>query len=692
MVEKGIRNKLLPWLFLTCIALVPLCDAQVRLYVSPNGNDAWSGTQASGSGSDGPKATLEGARDELRRLRSRGSLDAGAVVEVAPGSYPQLTTLTLTRADCGTPSGPIIFRSSSLHGAVIEGGVAVNNWKNLDPSLVSRVDPSIASNLRCADLRTLGVSDFGSLPKATWSGNNPSTAIEFFVDAHRQRLSRWPAKDYAQVTEGIDKLNFKADFGSSRMKTGEPDVWVAGYPSGFDWAFVQMPASIDKEAGTVTLLKDPFYVNKKGARFFIKNSLGDLNQPGEYYVDKASGLLVYYPLGDLGGTQNYVSVNPGPVAKFIDVTDVTFEGFTFEHGRNDGIVLQRCSNVVLRGNEIRECGGCGVVVQELGPAGSSSHDNLIQSNRVSEIGESGITVTAGNRLTLEPANNVVENNVITDIGEDIPAVRPGVLLSGVSNRALHNDIHNCPSLGIQIFGNNNVAEGNHIWDACTDTVDSGAIYLSGTDASQRGNIVRDNFTEDTYARVPGNDGIWGIYLDGRASGVTVTGNVVKNSNRGMILNGGRDNLIENNVMVDCKIGFQIDEASHSEWKTLESSLKSVDWQHGEYARQYPTLVNILDDDPLSPKGNLINRNVTLRSEKPSLVRSIYGVHLSSNANRGKLEIGWTNNVFGDSGLFVDELHGDFTPLPGTDLEKAGFKPVRTSNAGVKSDAFIKPAK
>ena len=467
---------------------------------------------------------------------------------------------------------------------------------------------------------------------------------------------------------------------------------MAGYPSGFDWAFVQVPAMVDKGSGTVTLQKDAFYVNKSGGRFFLKNSLADLNQPGEYYVDKSSGLLVYYPLGDLGASKSYVSVNSGPLAKFIDVTNVTFEGFTFEHGRNDAIMLQRCANVQLHGNEIRECGGCGVVVQELGPAGSSSHDNVIQSNHLAELGESGVTVTAGDRQTLQTANNVVQNNVITDIGQDIPAVRPGVLLSGVGNKALNNDIYNCPSIGIQIFGNNNVAEANHIWDACTDTGDSGAIYLSGTDASQRGNVVSDNFVEDTYARVPGNDGIWGIYLDGRASGVTVTGNVIKNSNTGLIVNGGRDNLIENNVMIDCKTAFQVDEASHSEWKTLESSLKKVDWQHGEYARQYPNLVNILNDDPLSPKGNLITTNVALRAEKPSLVRSIYGVHLSSNANRGKDEIGWTNNVFGESGLFVDEAHGDFTPAPGSDLAKSGFKPVRTGDAGVKPDAYITPGK
>ncbi len=674
------------------LLITGFAHGQIRIYVSPAGNDSWSGANSTATGSDGPKATIAGARDEIRKLKSHGALTGGAVVEVAPGSYPQLTTLTLTKVDSGSPQEPIIYRSATLKAAIIEGGISVRNWRDIDSSVASRVDPSIAPHLKCADLKSLGISDFGDLPMATWSGNRPSTAIELFVNGTRQTVARWPATGYAHVGMGIDKLSFTADLGSSNVRTGDPDVWMCGFPSGFDWAYIQEPATIDREAGKVSFPKEQSYINKAGGRFYLKNSLSDLTQPGQYFVDKSTGQVVYFPASDLSSAECYVSANLGPIAKLIDVSNVTFEGFTFEHGRNDAVMLQRTSAVTLRGNSFTQCGGCGVVVQELGGSPGSAHDNLMQSNKLEELGESGIAITAGNRLTLEPANNIVQNNVIIKTGVNIPCVRPGIYLSGVGNRAVHNDISDCPGIGIQIFGNNNIADGNHIWNACMDTDDAGAIYLSGTDASQRGNVVKNNFVEDTYARIPGHTGIWGIYLDGRASGVTVTGNIVKNSNTGLIVNGGRDNLVKNNVMVDCKTAFQIDEASHSQWNSLVSSLKAVDWQHGAYARQYPTLVDILDDDPLSPKGNLITANVALRAEKPSLVRSLYGVHLSSTPSRNKDEIGWTNNIFGASGLFVDEAGGDFKPLPGTEPEKDGFKPVRTSDAGVKADEFIKPGK
>jgi hypothetical protein len=59
------------------------------LYVSPNGNDAWSGSVPAPTqdGRDGPFATLSRARDEVRRLKDAGKLGDGAVVNLRAGTY-----------------------------------------------------------------------------------------------------------------------------------------------------------------------------------------------------------------------------------------------------------------------------------------------------------------------------------------------------------------------------------------------------------------------------------------------------------------------------------------------------------------------------------------------------------------------------------------------------------------------------
>src|SRR2546421_9024732 len=61
--------------------------AAVTIYLSPHGNDAWNGLSPRGTGANGPVATLEGARDAIRRLRVHG-LNRGTVsVRIADGRY-----------------------------------------------------------------------------------------------------------------------------------------------------------------------------------------------------------------------------------------------------------------------------------------------------------------------------------------------------------------------------------------------------------------------------------------------------------------------------------------------------------------------------------------------------------------------------------------------------------------------------
>ena len=57
-----------------CLLLVSgaLAQDERTIYVAPNGNDTWSGRLAApdAAGTDGPFATLERARDEVRARRA----------------------------------------------------------------------------------------------------------------------------------------------------------------------------------------------------------------------------------------------------------------------------------------------------------------------------------------------------------------------------------------------------------------------------------------------------------------------------------------------------------------------------------------------------------------------------------------------------------------------------------------------
>jgi len=86
---------------LSTALLFALPTLAVDLFVSPVGRDTNPGTRAK------PFATLERARDEIRRFTRAGNLPKGGVtVWLRGGDYLRANTLELTAADSGTRKRP----------------------------------------------------------------------------------------------------------------------------------------------------------------------------------------------------------------------------------------------------------------------------------------------------------------------------------------------------------------------------------------------------------------------------------------------------------------------------------------------------------------------------------------------------------------------------------------------------------
>src|SRR5690606_38409189 len=79
------------------------------LYVSTAGNDSWTGSIDEPSGSDGPLATLIGARDKIRQLKGSGN-PGPFEVQVRGGIYYESPTFTLYPQDSGTSAQPIVYK------------------------------------------------------------------------------------------------------------------------------------------------------------------------------------------------------------------------------------------------------------------------------------------------------------------------------------------------------------------------------------------------------------------------------------------------------------------------------------------------------------------------------------------------------------------------------------------------------
>lgn len=105
-------------------------------------------------------------------------------------------------------------------------------------------------------------------------------------------------------------------------------------------------------------------------------------------------------------------------------------------------------------------------------------------------------------------------------------------------------------------GNDNLFEGNLIEHVCYETDDSGAFYScgqQGTSYVQRGNVIRNNTFRHVRMRDEinlGNPVISAVYLDDGMTGYRIEGNRFIDVMQGVMLNGGRDNVITNNYFQD----------------------------------------------------------------------------------------------------------------------------------------------
>jgi len=250
----------------------------------------------------------------------------------------------------------------------------------------------------------------------------------------------------------------------------------------------------------------------------------------------------------------------------------------------------------------------------------------------------------------------------------------------------HNRLHDAPHTAVLFWGNDHVLEFNEVYRVCTDTGDAGAFY-TGRDWSQRGHVIRYNYFHDLAAgldREQGFNDVMAVYLDDQASGTTVFGNVFSRVKCAVMVGGGRDNTVENNIFAFCGRAISLDARGagdrYSAGNTLFDRLKPVGHDRPPYSQRYPALARVLDDNPGHPKGNVISRNIC--------VGGAWDVFSLSAQNQfvRKLVKMENNLTEGDPGLVAPEK-GDFLLKEGSPALKLGFKPIPFDKIGPFRDEY-----
>ena len=119
--------------------------APVMLHVAPDGNDAWSGQLArpNPAQTDGPLASLRGARDAVRRLKERGLHDSPVHVQFATGTYALTASVEFLTQDSDTEAAPIIYEAAPRARPLFTGGRAITGWKPAPNGVWTAVVPEV---------------------------------------------------------------------------------------------------------------------------------------------------------------------------------------------------------------------------------------------------------------------------------------------------------------------------------------------------------------------------------------------------------------------------------------------------------------------------------------------------------------------------------------------------------------------
>jgi hypothetical protein len=109
---------------LTALAMLAVCrcGAASTFYVAPSGDDRGPGSEAR------PFATVQRARDEIRRLKRIGPIAEPITVYLRGGTYRLEKTLAFTPEDSGTERAPITYAASAGQHPTISGGRPVTAW------------------------------------------------------------------------------------------------------------------------------------------------------------------------------------------------------------------------------------------------------------------------------------------------------------------------------------------------------------------------------------------------------------------------------------------------------------------------------------------------------------------------------------------------------------------------------------
>ena len=642
-----------------------------KIFVSTVGDDSGDGSE------EEPLRTLEKAIDVANEMRE----DSDKLIEILlrEGTYSVTNTIKIINSQ----KDDSLLKISAYQDekVTINAGVDIPlSAMNIADSDFTNaiIDKPNAGSVLQYNLKDAQIEDFGEISlRGHLISDEKEAQAELSLNGEVQKLAGWPNGEYTGLIKPIDSneygkrtksgiangCSFKVNYDRPSQWSKPEQAWLSG-TIGPNYEFDYYPVSrFDSKEKRVYLSRGALEKYYTEPYYRFENVPEELDEPGEYYIDRQSGMLYFYPPEDapkdsvLTITMSTPTLDvsrkaPNSMFRIENSKNIVFENLIFKGGRGSAITGKNNSNIKFINCEINSFGENGIRFD-------ASTDITISDCKIHDVGQDGILfVSCGNYQTLSPSNIVVSNNDIYNFARLERSYKTGIDFGYrcVGATAANNHIHNGPHAGMIFYGVNNDIYGNEFDHLVTEFSDMDALYCNNSSYPwERGNKIHNNYFHDI-----GKSSMNGIHqinvrairTDNRGCGLNIYENLFYNIGDGGNGNGnngigaitaeGTRNRIFNNLFVDCNEAYfntlQYKEIETADDGTLypdtiinSSGVEVANTINGAkvadlkkqmekylpvYGKQFPELYNYFYEHPNMSKTNEFKNNMIINISIP----------------------------------------------------------------------------
>ena len=642
-----------------------------KIFVSAVGDDSGDGSE------EEPLRTLEKAIDVANEMRE----DSDKLIEILlrEGTYSVTNTIKIINSQKDDP----LLKISAYQ----DEKVTINAGVDIPLSAMSIADsdftnaiidkPNAGSVLQY-NLKDAQIEDLGEISlRGHLISDEKEAQAELSLNGEVQKLAGWPNGEYTGLIKPTDSneygkrtksgiangCSFQVNYDRPSQWSKPEQAWLSG-TIGPNYEFDYYPVSrFDSEEKRVYLSRGALEKYYTEPYYRFENLPEELDEPGEYYIDRQSGMLYFYPPEDapkdsvLTITMSTPTLDvsgkaPNSMFRIENSKNIVFENLIFKGGRGSAITGKNNSNIQFINCEINSFGENGIRFD-------ASTDIKISDCKIHDVGQDGILfVSCGNYKTLSPSNIVVSNNDIYNFARLERSYKTGIDFGYrcVGATAANNHIHNGPHAGMIFYGVNNDIYGNEFDNLVTEFSDMDALYCNNSNYPwERGNKIHNNYFHDIgKSSMNGRHqiNVRAIRTDNRGCGLNIYENLFYNIGDGGNGNGnngigaitaeGTRNRIFNNLFVDCNEAYfntlQYKEIETADDGTLypdtiinSSGVEVANTINGAkvadlkkqmenylpvYGKQFPELYNYFYEHPNMSKTNEFKNNMIINIAIP----------------------------------------------------------------------------